>query len=132
MIKKRLIDDEGQINITSMLDVVFIMLIFFIVTTSSAKETGVDVSRPHSSYPSKPKGNILVEIQAGGQTLINKQPISMPAVRARIETIHAEHPKLNAVVLAHSDARTGDLVEVMDHIKSAGVNRISIASESAH
>lgn len=128
MIKKRWIDEADQINITPMLDVVFIMLIFFIVTTSFAKETGVDVSRPQSSHPTKPKGNILVEVQADGQFLINKQSVSLPAVRSRIETIHAEHPEYSAVVVADLDARTGDLVLVMDHVKSAGVDQISIAT----
>ncbi len=128
MIKKRLIDDEGQINITPMLDVVFIMLIFFIVTTSFAKETGVDISRPTSSAGPSKKGNILIEVEASGEILVNKQSTSLAAVRSRIDTIHAEHPEHSAVLVAHSDARTGVLVQVMDHIKSAGVDRISVAS----
>lgn len=128
MIKKRWIDEAGQINITPMLDVVFILLIFFIVTTSFAKETGVDISRPQSTHPAKPKGNILVEIQANGQTLINKQSTSLSSVRSRIETIHAEHPEQSAIVVTHADARTSDLVQVMDHIKSAGVDRISVGA----
>lgn len=123
-------NEEGQINITPMLDVVFIMLIFFIVTTSFAKETGIDISRPSSTPESNNKGNILVEVQAGDQILINKQSVSLSAVRSRIETIHAENPEQSAIVVAHADALTGDLVQVMDHIKSAGVDRISVGAEN--
>ncbi len=132
MKKRHHIDDEAEINITPMLDVVFIMLIFFIVTTSFVKETGVDISRPSSSQAKEvKKGNILVAIKDDGAIWINKQQVDIRAVRSRVEKMHAENPEANAVIIADRGSRTGDLVEVMDQIKSAGVPGISIAAEKS-
>ncbi|WP_395374362.1 ExbD/TolR family protein [Marinicella sp. W31] len=123
-------EDEAEINITPMLDVVFIMLIFFIVTTSFVKETGVDISRPSSSQAKQvKKGNILVAIKDDGAIWINKQQVEIRAVRSRIEKMYAENPEASAVIIADRGSRTGDLVQVMDQIKSAGVSSISIAAE---
>jgi biopolymer transport protein ExbD len=130
MKKRHFHEDEAEINITPMLDVVFIMLIFFIVTTSFVKETGVDISRPSSSQAKQvKKGNILVAIKEDGVIWINKQEVDLRAVRSRIEKMHAENPEASAVIIADRGSRTGDLVEVMDQIKSAGVESISIAAE---
>ena len=130
MKKRHFHEDEAEINITPMLDVVFIMLIFFIVTTSFVKETGVDISRPSSSQAKQvKKGNILVAIKEDGVIWINKQEVDLWAVRSRIEKMHAENPEASAVIIADRGSRTGDLVEVMDQIKSAGVESISIAAE---
>ncbi len=130
MKKRHFHEDEAEINITPMLDVVFIMLIFFIVTTSFVKETGVDISRPSSSQAKQvKKGNILVAIKEDGIIWINKQEVDLRAVRSRVEKMHAENPEASAVIIADRGSRTGDLVEVMDQIKSAGVESISIAAE---
>ncbi|MGJ8664400.1 MAG: ExbD/TolR family protein [Marinicella sp.] len=130
MKKRHFHEDEAEINITPMLDVVFIMLIFFIVTTSFVKETGVDISRPSSSQAKQvKKGNILVAIKEDGVIWINKQEVDLRAVRSRVEKMHAENPEASAVIIADRGSRTGDLVEVMDQIKSAGVASISIAAE---
>lgn len=130
MRKRHFQEDEAEINITPMLDVVFIMLIFFIVTTSFVKETGVDISRPSSSQADKvKKGNILVAIKEDGQIWINKQEVDISAVRSRVEKMHAENPEANAVIIADRGSRTGDLVQVMDQIKSAGVPGISVAAQ---
>ncbi len=130
MKKRHFHEDEAEINITPMLDVVFIMLIFFIVTTSFVKETGVDISRPSSSQAKQvKKGNILVAIKEDGVIWINKQEVDLRAVRSRVEKMHAENPEASAVIIADRGSRTGDLVEVMDQIKSAGVENISIAAE---
>ena len=130
MKKRHFHEDEAEINITPMLDVVFIMLIFFIVTTSFVKETGVDISRPSSSQAKQvKKGNILGAIKDDGAIWINKQEVDLRAVRSRVEKMHAENPEASAVIIADQGSRTGDLVEVMDQIKSAGVASISIAAE---
>ncbi|TDR20791.1 ExbD/TolR family protein [Marinicella litoralis] len=130
MKKRHFHEDEAEINITPMLDVVFIMLIFFIVTTSFVKETGVEISRPSSSQAKQvKKGNILVAIKEDGMIWINKQEVDLRAVRSRVEKMHAENPEASAVIIADRGSRTGDLVEVMDQIKSAGVTSISIAAE---
>jgi biopolymer transport protein ExbD len=122
-------EDEAEINITPMLDVVFIMLIFFIVTTSFVKETGVTVSRPSASTAEKvKKGNILVAIKESGKVWIDKREIDIRAVRSVVEKMHAENPEGSAVIIADRGSRTGDLVTVMDQIKAAKVEKISVAA----
>jgi biopolymer transport protein ExbD len=122
-------EDEAEINITPMLDVVFIMLIFFIVTTSFVKETGVTVSRPSASSAEKvKKGNILIAIKDTGKVWIDKREVDIRAVRSVVEKMHAENPEGSAVIIADRGSRTGDLVTVMDQIKAAKVEKISIAA----
>lgn len=126
-------EDEAEINITPMLDVVFIMLIFFIVTTSFVKETGVNISRPSADSAKKvKKGNILVAIKDTGKIWINKRETDIRAVRAVVEKMHAENPEASAVIIADKGSRTGDLVTVMDQIKAAKVEKISIAATKAN
>ncbi|MCF6317750.1 MAG: biopolymer transporter ExbD [Proteobacteria bacterium] len=125
-------EDEAEINITPMLDVVFIMLIFFIVTTSFVKETGVTVSRPSAETAKKvKKGNILIAIKDTGKIWINKREVDIRAVRAVVEKMRAENPEGSAVIIADRGSRTGDLVTVMDQIKAAKVDKISIAATKA-
>ena len=125
-------EDEAEINITPMLDVVFIMLIFFIVTTSFVKETGVQINRPSASSAQKvKKGNILIAIKDTGKIWINKREVDIRAVRAVVEKMHAENPEGAAVIIADRGSRTGDLVTVMDQIKAAKVEKISIAATKA-
>lgn len=126
-------EDEAEINITPMLDVVFIMLIFFIVTTSFVKETGVPINRPSAQSAQKvKKGNILIAIKDTGKIWINKREVDLRAVRAVVEKMHAESPEGSAVIIADKGSRTGDLVTVMDQIKAANVEKISIAATQAN
>jgi biopolymer transport protein ExbD len=125
-------EDEAEINITPMLDVVFIMLIFFIVTTSFVKETGVSVNRPSAQTATKvKKGNILIAIKDTGKIWINKREVDLRAVRAVVEKMHAENPEGSAVIIAVRGSRTGDLVTVMDQINAANVEKFSIAATKA-
>ena len=92
-------EDEAEVNLTPMLDVVFIMLIFFIVTASFVKEAGIDVNRPGAATAErKEKGNILVAISADNQIWIDRRQVDPRALRANIERMHAENP-LGAVVI---------------------------------
>lgn len=123
-------EEEADINLTPMLDVVFIMLIFFIVTASFVKESGIDVSRPDAATAEvKERGNILVAITRDGQVWIDKRPVDIRAVRANIERLHAENPQGSVVIQADRDSKNGLLVQVMDAARSAGVYEISIAAE---
>lgn len=123
-------EDDAEINITPMLDIVFIMLIFFIVTTSFVKETGIDVSRPTANTAKqKPKGNILIAIRDNGEVWMNKRQIELRAVRANVERAHAENPEGSVVIVADKASETGTLVEVMDQVKLAGVEAISVAAQ---
>ncbi|MEF1245982.1 biopolymer transporter ExbD [Vibrio owensii] len=121
--------DEAAIDMTPMLDIVFIMLIFFIVTTSFVKEAGLEVNRPTaSSAQTVKKGNIMVAIGAAGDVWVDKRRIEVDAVRANIERLRAESPDGAVVIQADTEANAGIVVKVMDQIKMAGVESISIAA----
>ncbi len=123
--------EEADIDMTPMLDIVFIMLIFFIVTTSFVKETGIDVSRPNASTAErKERGNILIAIKPDGAVWIAKRKVELRAVRANVERLHAENPEGTVVIIADKEAQTGTLVEVMDQVRLAGVYSVSIAAQN--
>jgi biopolymer transport protein ExbD len=131
MRKKKILeaDEEIDLNITPMLDIVFIILIFFVVSTSFVKESGVDVSRPGaSSAERKERGNIMIGITADNQVWIDRRQVDIRAVRANIERLHAENPEGAVVVQADKDSRTGLLVQVIDQSRLAGVQDVSIAA----
>jgi biopolymer transport protein ExbD len=122
-------DEEIDLNITPMLDIVFIILIFFVVSTSFIKESGVDVSRPGaSSAERKERGNIMIGITFDNQVWIDRRQIDIRAVRANIERLHAENPEAAVVVQADKDSKTGLLVQVIDQSRLAGVQDVSIAA----
>jgi len=122
-------EDDIDLNITPMLDIVFIILIFFVVATSFVKESGVDVSRPgaHSSER-KERGNIMVAITADNTVWIDKREVDIRAVRASIERLHAENPEGAVVIQADENSLTGLLVQVIDQARLAGVSDVSIAA----
>jgi biopolymer transport protein ExbD len=115
---------------TPMLDVVFIMLIFFIVTASFVKEAGVDVSRPPAQTAiNKDKGNILVAITENNQIWIDRRQVDPRSLRANIERLHGENPQGSIVIQADKKSQNSFLVAVMDAAKAAGVSEIAIAAE---
>ncbi len=123
--------EEAEIDMTPMLDIVFIMLIFFIVTTSFVKETGIDVSRPSANTAEKKeRGNILIAIKPNGDVWMDKRKVELRAVRANTERMHAENPEGSVVIIADKESQTGVLVEVMDQVRSAGVYNVSIAANN--
>jgi biopolymer transport protein ExbD len=123
-------EEESEINVTPMLDVVFIMLIFFIVTASFVKESGIDISRPDAATAErKERGNILVAITESGQIWIDRRQVDVRAVRANIERLHAENPQGAVVIQADTNSKNGLLVRVMDAARLAGVTNVSIAAE---
>ncbi len=122
---------EGEIDITPMLDVVFIMLIFFIVTASFVKESGIEVNRPDASTAqAKPRANILIAINENDEIWINKRRVDESQVRANIERLHAENPQGTVVIQADEEAKTRKLVAVMDAARQAGVYDVSLATEA--
>ena len=122
-------EEEAEINITPMLDVVFIMLIFFIVTASFVKESGIDVNRPDASTATvKERGNILVAITENNQIWIDRRQVDVRSVRANIERLHAENPQGAVVIQADENSKNGLLVQVMDAARQAGVFNVSIAA----
>ena len=124
-------EEEAEINITPMLDVVFIMLIFFIVTASFVKESGLEVNRPDApTAVKKENANNLVAIGASNEIWINRRRIDPRAVRANIERMHAENPEGAVIIQADKKAFTETLVLVMDSARQAGVFNVSIAAET--
>ena len=123
--------DETGIDLTPMMGIVFIMLIFFIVTTSFVKETGVDINRPNADTAERDeKGNILVAITASNEIWIDKRRVDLKAVRANIERLKIEYPEGSVIIQADKESRSGLLVEAMDQIRLAGVQNISIAAKN--
>jgi len=123
-------EDDADINITPMLDIVFIMLIFFIVTTSFVKETGIDPRRPVAeTAAAKPRGNIMIGINAAGSIWMNKQQIELSQVRQQVEDAVNENPESSAIVVADEGSPTGVVIDVMDQIRLGGVIDIAIAAE---
>jgi biopolymer transport protein ExbD len=124
-------EDEDEVNLTPMLDVVFIMLIFFIVTASFVKEAGIDVSRPPASQPkeTKERGNIVVLITSNNQIWMDGRPVDVRALRPNIERMHAENPQGSVIIQADQESENGLLVRVMDAARLAGVENVSLAGE---
>jgi biopolymer transport protein ExbD len=113
--------EEAEVNVTPMLDIVFIMLIFFIVTASFVREKGLDVTRPPET-PDIPKISekaILIQINDNDDVFVNRRQVDVRAVRANVERLRAENPKSTVVIQTGRRASTGMLVDVMDQAKQA-------------
>lgn len=121
--------DDSQIELTPMLDVVFIMLIFFIVTTSFVKESGIEVNRPNAaSAQTQARASIFIAIDNKGNIWLQKRKLEIDSVRPNIEKLHAESPEGSVIIQADKESETGILIKVMDQIRLAGVKNISIAA----
>ena len=123
------LDDEAEVDLTPMLDVVFIMLIFFVVTASFIKESGIDVNRPEATTD-RPVENasILIAISENNEIWIGGRMIDLRALRANIERLHAENPKGTVVIQADGKSNNDTFVQVMNASREAGVYGIAIAT----
>ncbi len=122
--------DEAQIDMTPMLDIVFIMLIFFIVTASFVKESGITVNKPLAETSVKrPKANIFIGIDNRGDIYMLKNKVDKDAVKAGLEDMLLENPESTVVVQADVKAEAGILLNVLDAAKAAGVKNISVAAD---
>ena len=123
--------EESTLDLTPMLDIVFIMLIFFIVTTSFIKESGIEVNRPNAETAERDqKGDILVAISENNEIFIDRRKVDLRAIRPNIIRLKAENPEGSVIIQADKASQTGLLVEAMDQIRLAGVQEISIAAEN--
>jgi biopolymer transport protein ExbD len=121
---------EAEINLTPMLDVLFIMLIFFVVTTSFIREAGIEISRPAAATAERrEQGNIVIAIGADGDVWIDRRRVDVGAVRANIERLHAESPNADLIVQADRFSRNGILVKVLDAARLAGIEGVALAAE---
>ncbi|MDZ7628932.1 MAG: biopolymer transporter ExbD [Parvularculaceae bacterium] len=124
-------DSSGDdINVTPLMDIVFIMLIFFIVTSTFVKEPGVEINRPQAETAKERKlAGILVAVTAENEIWINKEQIPLDAVKLAVEGLKQENPKATAVVQVDTGAESRYLVEVVNQIRNAGVNDIAVSTE---
>jgi biopolymer transport protein ExbD len=124
-------EEESDINLTPMLDVVFIMLIFFIVTATFIKQAGIEVFRPEAlTAEQKPTVSVLVAIAENGDIWIDKQKVDATAVRAHIERLHSENPKGGLVVQADKNAKSEKLMAVLSAARAAGLTEVAIATDT--
>ena len=115
-----------------LIDMVFLLLIFFMVTTSFVKESGIDVQRPTASTAAlKEKGNILIGVDANGRVFLERKQIDVRSVRAHIERCLAENPEGAVVIVADKASQTGVVIQVMDQSRLAGAKNVSIAASKS-
>ena len=123
--------EDAEINITPMLDIVFIMLIFFIVTTSFTKETGAAITKPIAEQAASLRnGTILIGIKSNDDIWMSKRLVELREVRSMVESAKAENPKGSVVIVADKASRIGTVTQVMDQVKMAGVEGIAISAEN--
>lgn len=119
----------GELNIAPLIDMVFILLIFFLVNTSFVKETGIDISRPTASTAvSKAKATILIAVDQHNRIFLQHREIDVRAVRANVERALAENPEGAVVVVADKASSTGTAIMVMDGCRMAGAKNVSLAA----
>lgn len=124
---KRPDEDDAKVDMTPMLDIVFIMLIFFIVTTSFVKEKGIEVNRPEDNQKSQSKSkNVSISIDDNGSIIMNGRQVDIKRVTANIQSFLAENNTNTAVVQAHKNTPHGVVVEVLDQAQLAGIEKLSV------
>ncbi len=121
---------EVNINMGPLVDMVFLLLIFFVVTTSFVKETGIDVHRSVAATAEmKERGNIMLAISDDGQVYMEGKRIDVRSVRALVERALAEDPESGVVIVADKDSNTGTVVQAMDQCRLAGAMNVSLAAK---
>jgi len=123
-------NDDAEIDMTPMLDIVFIMLIFFIVTSSFLKEAGIEINRPDASTSVKAdKANIMIAVTEKNEVWMEKRRVDIRAVRANVERLRAENPEGSVVIQADVDSKSGVVMEVVDAVRKANVTDYIVATK---
>ena len=123
-------DEEAEINMTPMLDIVFIMLIFFIVTATFVKTAGVEVRKPAAvTAEQKDRASIMVAITETDEIWINRRKVEVDSLPSVIEKLHAENPRGTIVVQADRQAKAGLLIKVTEAINETGVPSVAVSTE---
>ncbi len=121
--------DRVDVNISPLIDMVFLLLIFFVVTTSFVKETGIDVQRSTAATAEvKERGSIMVGVSDEGEVWMEGKKVDVRSVRGLVERALAESPEAGVIVVADQASRTGDVVKVMDQCRLAGAADVSLAA----
>lgn len=121
-------DEDQTIDLTPMLDVVFIMLIFFIVTATFIKETGVDVERTAATTADQQNVSVLVAVTDNNEIWIDKRKVERNALRLHILRLYTENPRGGLVIQADGDADIETLAFVADQARSVGIEQVSVAT----
>ena len=123
-------EEEKVADLTPMLDVVFIMLIFFIVTATFIKETGIEINRPDTETAEMKKTvSLLVAVGPDSSIWIDKKKVDIRNVRPLMERLHAENPKGGLVIQADSESKVEKVLAIMDSARAIGITQVAIASE---
>lgn len=116
-------------NITPLIDMVFILLIFFAVNASFVKEAGVEIERPSArTAQTQQKANIMIAVTETGEVWVDRQRVDPRSVRGHVERLHAENPEGAVVILADDKSETGLVIEVLDQARLAGVDQVAVAA----
>ncbi|HKJ74781.1 MAG TPA: biopolymer transporter ExbD [Alphaproteobacteria bacterium] len=122
--------EEAEMDMTPMLDIVFIMLIFFIVTSSFVKESGIDIHHPTAlTAEQKPQANVFIGIAENDKIWMQKKQVDPRTLRATIERVMSETPGGSIVIQADKGSNTQTLLEVMNAAKAAGVGEVAVAAQ---
>ncbi|MFH0727791.1 MAG: biopolymer transporter ExbD [Pseudomonadota bacterium] len=120
---------DGELNMTPLIDMMFILLLFFLVTMNPVTETGIDVNRPTASTAAvKAKASILIAVDPANRIFMDRREIDVRAVRANVERALAENPEGAVIVVADKASTTGTAILVMDGCRMAGAKEVSLAA----
>ena len=123
-------ENDSEIDMTPMLDIVFIMLIFFIVSSNFIRESGVEINRPTASTAvEKENAGIMIAITPDDQIWLDQKQIDIRMIRPTLEKLKVEQPNIGILIQSDQDARTGTLIKVMDQVKLAGIEQIAVATK---
>jgi biopolymer transport protein ExbD len=116
-------------NITPLIDMVFILLIFFAVNASFIKEAGVEIERPSArTAVTQQQANIMIAVTENDEVWVDRQRVDPRSVRGHVERLHAENPEGAVVILADDQSKTGLVIEVLDQARLAGVENVAVAA----
>ncbi|MEA1922897.1 MAG: biopolymer transporter ExbD [Pseudomonadota bacterium] len=122
-------NNTQEINISPLIDLVFLLLIFFLVTTSFVKETGIEVQRPVASTAElKEQGNLLIGVDDSGRVFMDRRQVDVRMVRGHIARALAENPKSGVIIVADQQSQAGVIIKVMDQCRLAGAKSVSLAA----
>jgi biopolymer transport protein ExbD len=117
------------LNITPLIDMVFILLIFFAVNASFVKEAGVEIERPSArTAETKQQANIMIAVTENGEVWVDRQRVDPSSVRGHVERLHAENPEGSVVILADKASQTGLVIQVLDQARLAGIESVAVAA----
>ena len=129
--RKPILEDTVQIDMTPLIDMVFILLIFFIVATSFVRESGVEVNRPNAlSATTREKVSMIIGITSAGRIFIEGQEIDIQNIMGRMNSFLAEVPVGSVVIAADKNCPTGITIKVLDYCRLAGITNLSVAAKA--